>query len=281
MAEPHPRPLRSCFYVPADKPHMIDKALGLDADALILDLEDAVAPDNKPGARESVCALLRDRGPGGLPIAIRINPLDSDWGADDREAVLAAGARVLLLPKANGPGDLAAIAADGVALWAMIETPRAILSLDAIAVAPGLEALVVGTNDLAKELRAEMTPGRGAFLTALSMTVMAARANGIAAIDGVFNDIADAAGFADECAQGRALGFDGKTLIHPVQLDPCNRIFSPDAAAVDHARKVVAAFERPENALKGVIKVDGRMTERLHLDQARWLIALADRVKRR
>lgn len=276
-----PRPRRSCLYVPGDKPRAIEKARGLGADVVMLDLEDAVAPEAKHAAREAVAAALeRKDGFGGAEIVVRVNGADSAWGEADLKMVHASRPDAVLVPKPGRAADLAIWRDPGMPVWAMVETPAALLNIAELAAAGGLAALVVGTNDLAKELRAEMTLGRAAFLTALSMTVTAARAHGLAAIDGVFNDLDDEAGFEDECEQGRALGFDGKTVIHPRQIEPCNRIFAPGEAAIARARAIVAAFEDPANEGKGVLRVEGAMAERLHLDEARRLLALADRIAR-
>ena len=274
------RPRRSCLYVPGDKPRAIEKARTLGADVVMIDLEDAVAPEAKGEARDAVAAALAQGGFGEAELVVRVNGAATEWGEDDLRMVHAARPDAVLVPKPERAADLSIWRDPGMPVWAMVETPRAVLDIAELAAAEGLAALVVGTNDLAKEMRAAMTPGREAFLAALSMTVMAARANGLAAIDGVFNDFEDDAGFAAECEQGKALGFDGKTVIHPRQLDACNRIFAPGEAELARARAIVAAFEDPANAGKGVLRVEGAMAERLHLDQARRLLALAGRIPR-
>ena len=272
------RPRRSCLYIPGANARALEKAKSLDADVLVFDLEDAVAPDVKAEARSSVAAAVRAGGYGAREIVVRVNALDSEWGGLDLDAALAARPDAILLPKVTCAGDIACAAAGGLPVWAMIEMPLAILNIAEIAAAPGLAALVVGTNDLAKELRAVATPRREAFQTALALTVTAARAHGRAAIDGVFNALRDDPGFANECEQGRALGFDGKSLIHPSQIDIANRVFAPSADEIAEARAIVAAFDAPENAGKGVLRVGGKMAERLHLEEARNCLALADRL---
>lgn len=277
MAE-DPRPRRSCLYVPGDKPRAIEKARGLGVDVVMIDLEDAVAPEGKEAARAAVAAAVEARGFGGAELVVRVNGADSEWGEEDLGMVHAVRPDAVLVPKPERAADLSIWRDPGMPVWAMVETPRAVLQIAELAAAEGLAALIVGTNDLAKEMRAAMTPGREAFLAALSMTVTAARANGLAAIDGVFNDLGDDEGFEAECAQGRALGFDGKTLIHPRQVGPCNRTFAPGEAELARARAIVAAFEDPANSGKGVLRVAGGMVERLHLEEARRLLALADRI---
>lgn len=283
------RPRRSVLYMPGANAKALEKARTLAADALILDLEDAVAPDAKPEARAAVAAAVAARSYGAREVVIRVNSLTTPWGKDDVKAAVAAAPDALLFPKISTAVEVeaadaameAAGAGPGMGLWAMVETPLAILNIQEIARASArtrLSAFVMGTNDLAKETRARLTPGREAFAAALSLSVTAARAYGLAVIDGVFNDIADEAGFEAACRRGVAFGFDGKTLIHPSQLAPCNAIFAPDPAEVAHARAVIAAFEAPENAGKGVLKVDGKMTELLHLDMARATVAVAEAI---
>jgi len=279
------RPRRSVLYMPGSNARALEKAATLPADALILDLEDAVAPDAKELARAQVCAAVKDRRFAKREVIIRVNGLDTEWGHDDIEAAVAAGPDAILVPKVDNGDDVAhaaehlADAPASCALWLMLETPQAMLYADEIAGSGGrLACIVMGTNDLAKELRAQITPGREALLGSLNFAILAARAHGISAIDGVFNDIADAAGFESVCRQGRALGFDGKTLIHPTQIEPCNRIFSPDPDEVARARAVLAAFALPENSAKGAIALDGRMVERLHAEIARHTVALADAI---
>src|SRR6185312_3404923 len=280
----HIRPRRSVLYMPGSNPRALEKAQTLPADALILDLEDAVAPDAKDLARQQVCDAVRAKGFGKREIVIRINALTTPWGADDLKAAVEANPDAILVPKISKPQDLheidARIGHDSKArVWAMVETPLAILNIQSVASAGGrLSCFVMGTNDLIKEVRGSHTQDRLNLSAALGLSVLAARANGLAVIDGVYNDIQNAEGFADICRQGRAFGFDGKTLIHPTQVETCNDIFAPSAAEVDAARKVIAAFELPENKGKGAIKVDGRMVELLHAEIARQTVALADAI---
>ncbi|MGB3722296.1 MAG: CoA ester lyase [Pacificimonas sp.] len=284
MTIPASRPRRSCLYMPGANARALEKARNLDADVLILDLEDAVAPEEKDTARAQVAAAVAAGGYDRHEVVVRVNALDTEWGRADLAAVLPAGPDAILAPKIASAGDVQAFdaamatATADMQLWAMIETPAAIFHLREIALAAAntrLSTLVVGTNDLAKDMRATFTPDRAAFQSALSMTVMAARMAGLGAIDGVYNDIGDTDELAAECAQGRVFGFDGKTLIHPAQIETCNAAFSPDAEEIAWANAVIAAFARPENAGKGVVLVDGRMTERLHLAQAEALMARA------
>lgn len=284
------RPRRSCLYMPGANARALEKARSLPADVLLLDLEDAVAPEAKLEARNQVVSAVRSGGYGAREVIIRINGLDTEWGLEDLQAAVAAKPDGILAPKVVTPRDIetldAAMAEAGagaeMALWVMVEMPKTIFHIHDIAAAAArtrLSAFVMGTNDLAKEMRAEMTADRAAFQTALSLSVAAARAFGLVAIDGVFNDIQDAQGFDAECVQGRVMGFDGKTLIHPSQLDTCNRVFAPDEASVAHARDVVEAFGNPENKGRGVIRVNGKMTELLHLEEARRLIAMDEAIK--
>jgi len=281
------RPRRSALYLPASNTRAIEKARGLACDVVILDLEDAVGPDEKPQARAQAVAAAQAGGFGGRELVIRVNALDTPWGRDDLAAVAGAGVQGVLVPKVSGPQDLAAYAealGGGARLWAMIETCAAILRLDALGAASaarGVAVWAIGGNDLAKEMRARLTPGREALQPALALALTAARAHGVAILDGVYNEIADAAGFEAQCREGAALGFDGKTLIHPSQIESANRAFSPDPAEVAWARTVVAAFAAPEMAGKGVMKVDGRMVERLHLAEAQRLIAVAEAISAR
>lgn len=273
------RPRRSVLYMPGANVRALEKARTLDADALILDLEDAVAPDAKEAARANVCAAVRAGGYGRREVVVRINGLDTPWGEADLAAVAQAGPDAVLVPKISQPRDLDAVAAHTqLPVWAMMETPAAIFDARAIAAHPRLAVLVMGTNDLVKELHAARVPGRAPLVTALQTCVLAARAAGKPILDGVYNDIQDAAGFRAECEQGRDFGFDGKTLIHPSQIGTANDVFAPSPDAVAEARKVIAAFEAPENAGKGVVTVDGRMVELLHAQEARRLVALAQAI---
>ena len=270
---------RSVLYVPASNARAIEKARTLACDAVILDLEDAVAPAAKHAARQAAVAAITAGGFRAGSVAVRVNALATEWGAADLAALAAARPAAIVLPKVDGSADVAAARAClGVLpppVWAMIETARAMLRLEDIASAEGLGALVMGTNDLAREMGARLRPDRTSFVGLLSLTVVAARAFGLAVLDGVYNDIGDADGFARQCQQAMELGFDGKTLIHPGQIAPCNAAFTPDADDVAAARRVVDAFDQPENHAKGAIALDGRMVERLHLDQAHKTLALA------
>ena len=267
------RPRRSALYMPGANARALDKARSLPADVLILDLEDAVAPDAKEEARRLVAQALGQGGYGSREVVVRVNGAGTPWHEDDLAMVRGAHPDAVLLPKVERARDVEFVDAAGLPLWAMVETPACILNIAEVASA-SLATMVVGINDLAKELRAPLSPGREAFRTALHMTVMAARANGLCALDGVWNDIGDEAGLAAEGADGAALGFDGKTLIHPSQIEPANRAFSPSEEEVAHARAVIAAFAEQPHA--GVLKVNGKMTERLHLAEAKRIAALAE-----
>ena len=275
------RPRRSALYLPGANARAIEKARTLPCDVVILDLEDSVAPETKSAARALAAEAVRAGGFGARELVIRVNGLDTPWGAEDLAAAAGARPDAVLVPKVGSPRDLAAYRkglGPGTALWAMIETCGAVFALDALARASageGVGGWVIGTNDLVKEMRCRLGPDRAPLVPALAMSVMAARAHAIAVLDGVYNDIPDLAGLARECAQGADLGFDGKSLIHPTHIEAANRAFSPDPAAVARARTVAEAFDSPENAGKGVLKVDGRMVERLHLAEAQRLIAVA------
>lgn len=282
------KPLRSALYMPASNPRALEKAKTLPADAVVFDLEDAVAPDNKLAARSQACAAARDGGYGRRQVVIRINGMDTPWGHDDLAAALKAGPDAVLVPKISSGDEVVAASqamteagAKDTKLWVMMETPLAVLDAKAIAAAsakPGsrLACFVMGTNDLAKDTRARLAPGRSAMVAWLSMCVAAARAYGLSILDGVYNDFTDDDGLTAECRHGLELGMDGKTLIHPRQIAICNDIFSPSAEEVDWARKIVAQFDRPENAAVNVLSIEGKMVERLHADMARRVIALAD-----
>ena len=278
------RPRRSVLYMPGANERALEKAQTIPADALILDLEDAVAPDAKPEARERVCAAATSGAYGSREIAIRANGIGTQWHDDDLAAIAKAGParrrrsrrstradEVHQIEKALEAGG----APDHTKIWAMLETPIAMLqrprdrgSSDRLAV------LVMGTNDLAKELQAAHVPGRQPLLQGLGLCLLAARAAGKVILDGVYNDIKDEAGFLAECEQGRDLGFDGKTLIHPSQVEPCNATFAPTADEVEKAGRIIAAFEEAEADGRGVVTVDGRMVENLHVEQARRTLAI-------
>jgi citrate lyase subunit beta/citryl-CoA lyase len=288
------RPRRSVLYMPGSNARAIEKARTLPADAVILDLEDSVAPDGKASARTQVMEAVIAGGFGAREVIVRINGLDTEWWLDDLNAVAKAKPDAVLVPKVSRPGHLEDVAerlvdisADHkIKVWAMMETPLAMLNARDIAAAAKdvetrLSAFVMGTNDLAKDTRARITTGRAPMLPWLMGCVAAARAFGIDILDGVYNDLGNAEGFAQECAQARDMGFDGKTLIHPNQIEPCNAAFSPSADDVALARKIIAAFGLPENKDKGVVQLDGRMVERLHADMARRTVAIAEAIEAR
>ena len=277
------RPRRSVLYLPASNERALEKAKTLPVDGLILDLEDAVAPEAKGAARELACAAAVSDAYGMRELTIRINGLASPWHEDDLAAVCAAGPAGIVVPKVSTADEVrslaAAMAAAGApahtALWAMVETPRAILDCAAIGSASErLTVLVLGTNDLVKELGAQVVPGRTPLVTALSMAVLGARAAGVAVLDGVYNDVRDADGFEAECRQGRELGFDGKTLIHPGQVETANRVFAPSDEEVDSARRTIAAFEAAQAEGRAVATLDGRLVESLHVDTAHRVLAM-------
>ena len=278
------RPRRSALYMPAANARAIEKARDLPCDVVILDLEDAVAPDAKDVARDQAVAAVRAGGFGRREVVIRVNGLDTPWGLEDLAAAINAQPDAILVPKVSSAHDVRAYGAaeaGGVPLWAMVETCASLFALSEIAGAgAGLAVLVIGTNDLAKEMRCRLTTERAALTGPLSLAVAAARAHGLVILDGVFNGIDDDDGLARQCDQGADFGFDGKTLIHPRQIEAANRAFTPAADEVEWARTIVVAFDSPENAAKGVIRVEGRMVERLHLAEARRLIAVADAIAR-
>jgi citrate lyase subunit beta / citryl-CoA lyase len=284
------RPRRSVLYMPGSNARALEKAKTLPADCLILDFEDAVAPDAKAEARQQVTQAVTAGGFGSREVVIRINGLDTAWGADDLAAAVAARPDAILVPKVSSPEQLHAIgnrltdlkADQKIRLWAMMETPLAMLNAGAIAAARDagtrLAAFVMGTNDLAKETRAQIVPGRAPMLPWLMICVAAARAHAIDILDGVYNNLSDAEGFVRECAEAHSMGFDGKTLIHPNQIGPCNAAFSPSAEEITQAKKIIAAFELPENRGKGVVQLDGRMVERMHADMAQRTVAIAQAI---
>jgi (3S)-malyl-CoA thioesterase len=280
------RPYRSVLYIPGSNARALDKARTLAADAIILDLEDAVAPEEKAAARDLVVRTLREGGYGGRACLVRVNGADTPWGAEDLAAMAALAPEAVLLPKVGAPEAVAAAAAalgpaTATQLWAMMETPAGILNAAAIARAPRMAGLVLGTNDLAKDLGARFRPDRLPLLTALQTCLLAARAAGIPCIDGVYNAFRDEAGFAAECAQGRDLGMDGKTLIHPSQIAAANAAFAPSEAELDLARRQIAAFETALAEGRGVAVLDGRIVENLHVATARALIARAEAIATR
>ena len=288
-AEQNFRPRRSCLYMPGANPRALEKAKSLAADMLILDLEDAVAPDAKSEARDVISSAVNERAYGAREVVIRINGLDTEWGEDDMKMAVAAVPDGILVPKVESGEQVVELdnaltalgASEDLGLWVMIEMPLAILNIKEIAAASEstrLRGFVMGTNDLAKEFNAVPTPDRQAFQVSLSLALTAARAYGLVAIDGVYNDIKNEEGFTAECEQGRVFGFDGKTLIHPAQLETANRIFSPDPADLEHAAAVIEAFGLPENKGLGVIKVNGKMAELLHLEQAKRLVAIKEAI---
>jgi len=284
---PNDRPRRSALYLPASNDRAIAKACTLPCDVVILDLEDAVAPEAKDTARKAAVKAVAEGGFGHREVVIRANGIDTEWGAADLAAIAGSQADAVLVPKVNDPADIARYdaalsgAAPEMQLWAMIETCASVGNLPAIAAmaqTTRLSLWIMGTNDLAKEMRAQLTPCRTPFLPFLSMAVAAARANGISILDGVCNEFRDLDAFEAEARQGLMFGFDGKSLIHPAQVEPCNAVFSPGEADLAWARTVIEAFTLPENQGKGAIRVDGKMTELLHLDQAQRLVAVAERI---
>ncbi|WP_158741910.1 CoA ester lyase [Acidisphaera sp. L21] len=268
---------RSVLYLPASNARAIEKARTLACDVVVLDLEDAVAPEAKLMARQAAVAAIGAGGFRAAQVVVRVNGLGTEWGRPDLAAMAATHPSAIVVPKVNRGQDVADVRhhIGDVPVWAMIESAKSLLRLEDIASSAGLEALVVGTNDLAREMGTQLRPGRAAFLGILTLTIAAARAFGLAVLDGVYNDLDDAAGFAAQCAQAVELGFDGKTLIHPKQIDPCNAAFTPSAADVSAAQQIVDAFALPDNQARGAIGLCGRMVERLHLEQARKTLALA------
>jgi citrate lyase subunit beta / citryl-CoA lyase len=286
MKPPHPR--RAVLYVPATNEKALAKATSLPCDAVIIDLEDAVAPAEKEAARERMRTFMSEVDRAGHEWIVRINAMSGEWGTEDFLAARGAIPDAILLPKVDGPADISLAeealeqtdAPDGIGLWAMIETPRCMMALSALAdharqPSSRLSCLVAGTNDLVKETNIRPGPDRTNILPILTGLVMAARAGGLNVLDGVSNDFRDLDAFSAECRQGAELGFDGKTLIHPAQIEPALAAFSPSVEEISEARAIEAAFEAPENQHKGVISLDGRMVERLHLEQARRLLARA------
>jgi citrate lyase subunit beta / citryl-CoA lyase len=288
------RPRRSVLYMPGSNARALEKAKTLPADGVILDLEDSVAPDAKEAARTQVAAAVKAGGFGAREVFIRVNGVDTPWHADDLAAAAHAAPDAILVPKVSSPDTLEMIGrrlldmstAHKTRVWAMIETPLAIFNILSIAAVARdsetrLSGFVMGTNDLAKDTRARLVPGRAPMLSWLTTCLAAARIHGIDILDGVYNDIGNSDGFRLECMQGVELGFDGKTLIHPNQIEPCNKAFSPSPEDVTQARRMIAAFDLPENKGKGVVSLDGRMVERLHADMARRTVAIAEAIAAR
>jgi citrate lyase subunit beta/citryl-CoA lyase len=288
------RPRRSILYMPGTNARAIEKARMLPVDGIIIDLEDAVAPEAKDPARAQAVAAVKQGGFGSREIFIRINGLETPWAMDDLTAAAQARPDAILVPKITSAEMLEMIgtrlldmgAHQSIRIWAMIETPLAILHAHDIAKAAKdfetrLSGFVIGSNDLVKEARGRIVPGRAPLLPWLATSIAAARAYGLAILDGVFNDFENAAGFEAECAQGRDMGFDGKTIVHPRQIDICNAVFSPTPQEVADAHAIIAAFDLPENSEKGVLRIDGRMVERMHADMARRTVAIAEGIAAR
>ena len=282
------RPRRSVLYMPGSNPRALEKGRTLSADVLILDLEDAVAPDAKAAARTNIAAALAEGGYGKREILVRVNALDAPWGREDLSDLASCGADGILLPKvesadavrkalsildaAGGPADLA--------IWCMIETPMGVLHAEEIAAAsPRMAGFVMGTSDLAKELHCLHTPQRLPFMTSLNHVILVARAYGLAALDGVHLDLSDDEGFTQNCRQGLELGFDGKTLIHPKTIDQANETFGPSDQEVEYSRQIIAAFEEAQSEGKGVVVLDGKLVENLHVENARRILTLAQMIK--
>ena len=280
------RPRRSVLYMPAANERALEKAKDIQADALIFDLEDAVAPDSKEVAREQACAAAASSEYGNRELTIRCNGLDTPWGKDDVLAAAAAGPAAVVIPKVDGSSYLDEIsellnqggAPSSTQIWAMVETPIGILHVEEIARHERMSVMVMGTNDMAKELRASITADRRALLPYLAMCLLSARAAGVAILDGVYNDIKDESGFEDVCVQGAEMGFDGKTLIHPNQVAPTNEIFSPSLDELDFHRRIIEEFEAAEKDGRGGVTVAGKMIENLHVDEARRALAVADAI---
>jgi len=285
------RPRRSLLFMPGSNARALEKARGLPADGLIFDLEDSVAPDAKDKAREQIAQVIQAKGFGRREVLIRTNGLDTAWWKDDVAMAAAVVPDGILVPKISTVDDLCTAGARlaevgapaSIKVWAMIETARAVLDADKLASSASdtrarLAGFVFGPNDISRETRIRMLPGRAAMISMIIHCILAARARGLNILDGPYSDIGNIDGFAAECAQGRDLGFDGKTLIHPSQIEACNAIFTPPPEEVAEARKIIAAFERPENASRGAVQLDGRMVERLHADMAKRTIAIADAI---
>ena len=275
---PASRPLRSVLYIPASKPRALDKARGLAVDAIIFDLEDAVSVDEKIASRSTLAEALNAGGYGARMKIIRINAFDTPWGLDDAKAAVSMGADAILLPKVSALADLDALAliTGDIPLWAMMETPLGMLNAASIASHPKLQGMVMGTNDLAKELQTRHRTDRLPLQTSLGLCLLAAKAHGLAIVDGVYNAFKDDEGLKVECEQGRDMGFDGKTLIHPAQVDVTNAAFSPTKEEVELAQRQIDAFQAAEAAGQGVAVVDGKIVENLHVATARDILARVD-----
>lgn len=285
------RPRRSVLFMPGSNARALEKARNLPADGIILDMEDSVAPEQKPLAREQIASAVAAKGFGKREIIIRTNNLESPWWMDDMAMAAKAQPDGILVPKVSSADDVQKIAArlselkadPSISVWAMIETPIAILRAHEIAAQARddktrLAGFIMGPNDIARETRMRMLPGRAAMLPLFTHCIVAARAFGLEILDGPYNDIGDTAGFSRECAQGRDMGFDGKTLIHPGQIDAANAAYTPPPEEVARARKIIGAFDAPENQTKGVVQLDGQMVERLHVEMAKRTIAIADAI---
>ena len=288
------RPRRSVLYMPGSNARALEKAKTLAADGVILDLEDSVAPDAKEAARKQVGDVVKAGGFGAREVFIRTNGIDTPWFSDDLTAAAQAAPDGIVVPKISSPQQLETIGQrlldmgtdHKTRVWAMIESPLAVFNVLSIAACAKdfetrLAGFVMGTNDIAKDTRARQVPGRWPMIGWLMNCIAAASIYGIDVLDGVYNNIGDADGFVQECEQGRDMGFDGKTLIHPNQIEPCNTVFSPSADEVAWARTMIAAFDLPENKSKGVVSIDGRMVERLHADMARRTVAIAEAIAAR
>jgi len=282
------RPRRSVLYMPAANDRALEKAKSLPTDAIIFDLEDAVAPDSKEVAREKACAAVKDPEYGKRELVIRVNAMETRWHADDIRAASAAGPDAILVPKVSSAAEVhqieAAVEADGApdhtAIWAMVETPIAMLHAEEIATASRrLTVLVMGTNDLAKELHAQHVPGRGPLITGLGLCLLAAKSTGTGILDGVYNNVKDVEGFEAECLQGRQMGFDGKTLIHPGQVEPCNRAFSPSDTEIEDARLILQVWQEALAEGRGVATINGRMIENLHVAEARRILDIQSAIE--
>lgn len=280
MSDMRSRPYRSVLYIPGSKDRALDKARTLAVDAIIFDLEDAVAADEKVAARATLSEALQTGGYGNRTKIVRINGLDTEWGMDDAKAVAGMDADAVLLPKVASPEDLDALSqiTGDLPIWAMMETPRGMLNAPAIAAHPKLAGFVMGTNDLAKELQCRFRPDRLAMQTSLGLCLLAAKAEGIVIVDGVYNAFKDDAGLKMECEQGRDMGFDGKTLIHPAQVAVANNAFAPTDEEIDLANRQIAAFSEVEAAGQGVAVVDGKIVENLHVVTARETLAKAEMI---